>query len=230
MMDNVTLPAGAKLTNTAVVDLGASYIDNNQNTCYMSGVVVSGGSSPNWGVQLRNYNANITAVDCVFSGAKTYSRFGAIGVSSGSLALTSCTFAGNSTINGGVTCLYANNAAHTILSSCTMSADNVGGYDAPCVYYDGASTDNTIKDCNFGASQQIKVNTNATVTLVGNNTIDSVVGSGSVTISSGASINLTSSIAPGGGITVETGGCTVNGNVIPAGTYTSIDSNGSATV
>ena len=33
----------------------------------------------------------------------------------------------------------------------------------------------------------------------------------------------------GGGITVLTGGCTVNGNAIPAGTYTSIDSNGQPT-
>ena len=70
--------------------------------------------------------------------------------------------------------------------------------------------------------------------VAGSNTIGLVsyiANSGTVTISSGASINLTSSISPGGtgGITVLEGGCTVNGNAIAAGTYTSIDSTGTPT-
>lgn len=72
------------------------------------------------------------------------------------------------------------------------------------------------------------------MSIAGGNTIDSVVpystsNGGAVVITSGASINLTSSINPGGDITILEGGCTVNGNVIPAGTYTSIDSNGQPT-
>ncbi len=74
------------------------------------------------------------------------------------------------------------------------------------------------------------------VEISGSNAIEQITSRnatqfGTVTISGGASINLTSSIAPGGtgGITVLTGGCTVNGNAIPAGTYTSIDSNGQPT-
>jgi hypothetical protein len=65
-----------------------------------------------------------------------------------------------------------------------------------------------------------------TVDIGGNNTIEEIK-SATVTISSGASIHLTSSIA--NNITVLEGGCTINGNAIPAGTYTSIDSNGQPT-
>ena len=75
--------------------------------------------------------------------------------------------------------------------------------------------------------------TGYTLTLAGDCSITKVIANTgdttSAIISSGASINLTSSINPGGGITVLTGGCTVNGNAIPAGTYTSIDSNGQPT-
>lgn len=70
------------------------------------------------------------------------------------------------------------------------------------------------------------------IKFAGSNKVDIVSSGyqgGTVTISPGASINLTSSINPGLGITVLTGGCTVNGNAIPAGTYTSIDSNGQPT-
>lgn len=69
-------------------------------------------------------------------------------------------------------------------------------------------------------------------TILGKGVVAAGTASATVTISSGASINLTNSIInPGGtgGITVLTGGCTVNGNAIPAGTYTSIDSNGQPT-
>jgi len=80
------------------------------------------------------------------------------------------------------------------------------------------------------SSGNVFVSSGGTLTL-GTVGLQEIAGeSGAVIISSGASVNLTSSIAPGGGITVLTGGCKVNGNTIPAGTYTSIDSNGSATV
>jgi len=104
-------------------------------------------------------------------------------------------------------------------------------YNALGVTYGGKAT---FSNCTFDSvtSQGVYINSGGTVTLCGTNTVDTLWGDsiGSVTISSGASINLTSSIAPGGGIQVVGGTCTVNGNVIESGTYTSIDSNGSATV
>ena len=109
-------------------------------------------------------------------------------------------------------------------SSVYVPAANDIGVHGKCII-DGS----TVGYIGMGASSGI-------VEIKKNNTIEKLVGYtsdaiGTVIISSGASINLTSSINPGGtgGITVLTGGCTVNGNAIPAGTYTSINSNGQAT-
>ena len=166
------------------------------------------------------------ATDALVSGATitnggASSFFGSGG--SATLTMVDCTVVGN-----------ASPAIHPVgqnrkwkLSNCTVSGSNT-----LYVYY-GASC--TLIDCNVDSAY---VNNQAgeymaTIFLSGSNTIGTIkpaFNSGSVIISSGASINLTNSIAPGGGITVLEGGCTVNGNTISAGTYTSIDSNGSATV
>jgi hypothetical protein len=86
--------------------------------------------------------------------------------------------------------------------------------------------------CNFVASGcilgNVKLVSVQSATLLGSNRIEKIGIAGKITISSGASINLTSSISADE-ITVLTGGCTVNGNAIAAGTYTSIDSTGTPT-
>ena len=93
----------------------------------------------------------------------------------------------------------------------------------------------TFLDCSFESGFSIACQNDCSIILEQTNRIEAISpysgGIGTVTISSGASINLTSSINPGGtgGITVLTGGCTVNGNAIAAGTYTSIDSTGTPT-
>lgn len=88
-------------------------------------------------------------------------------------------------------------------SSCTQSGGAAGALYIQAVGA-GSSATATITDCEF--SSLIKVNAAATVlNIAGTNTLATVNGAGSVTISSGASINLTSSIAPGGGITLYGG-------------------------
>lgn len=181
-MYNVTLPAGAKLTNTNVVDFrGGPGITNNAN--------ITASAS---GCTLRGALATTGACDIY-----------------GSIAFTDCTIESNYVGSGG--------SAREIRLA-TGSASFNG--------------------CTIGSGGIIVAETGGTMSFAGNNTIlgKGVVAAGTasatVTISSGASINLTNSIInPGGtgGITVLTGGCTVNGNAIPAGTYTSIDSNGQAT-
>ena len=78
----------------------------------------------------------------------------------------------------------------------------------------------------YMSTASVEIGGNVSLLRIGNNGE-----AGAVVISSGASINLTSSINPGGtgGITVLDGGCTVNGTTISAGTYTSIDSTGTPT-
>lgn len=84
---------------------------------------------------------------------------------------------------------------------------------ATCILTISGGTYSTIQ--NLGAT-----------TLDGNLSID-YISSGTVNIASGASIALTSNISATA-INVD-GGCTVNGAVVSAGTYTNIDSEGRAT-
>lgn len=193
MMDNVTLPAGAKLTNTAVVDLGGTHITSPDT---ITGCTLTGG---------RTYAP----------GASPIGRGGAVLFGS-SGTLTDCTISGNVAQQGGGVCVQLAAAVCTC-SNCTI-------------------TNNTPDDVRVTAGKLVLSGgtygvcaTAGAINVAGTTRIGSVTGNGSVTISGGAIINLTSSINPSGGITVLTGGCTVNGNVIPAGTYTSIDSNGQPT-
>ena len=170
MMDNVTLPAGAKLTNTNVIDLGGTTVTVDTDALVSGATITNGGASSFYG---SGGSATLTMVDC--------------------------TVVGN-----------ASPAIHPLgfsrkwkLSNCTVS-----GFNSLYVYY-GASC--TLIDCNV---EDARVNTSgATILLSGSNTIGTikpVYGSGSVTISSGAVVDLTGNtnttpIAPGGGITLYGG-------------------------
>ncbi len=142
-----------------------------------------------------------SASGCTFSGGSA-TLGGAFRVD-GSATFVSCVFSGNSAGMGGRD-LFIPNGGIVIASECSIANATIS--------VDGSIT--LAGSLNIGA-------------------IDYRAGyaGGKTIISSGASINLANSINPGGtgGITVLTGGCTVNGNVIPAGTYTSINSNGQAT-
>lgn len=206
MMDNVTLPAGAKLMNTAVVNLAGSNCYTIRNfiasgATFTSGYAVSSASVSNiYGGGAFFFNGgNSVLSDCIISGNSGQARAGGVLIGgSASVYIGDCVVSGNTVLDTANDLLVRNGV------SCTISGSTVG--EAVLV-------------------------TNGVITFVGNNTLDRIRGSGYVNVSSGASIALTSSIETtnAGGITVLTGGCTVNGNDIPAGTYTRIDSNGQPT-
>ena len=274
MLDNVELPAGAKLTNTAVVDLGGTNIVN-PVTMSMSGVTISGGSTSVVGGGVYNSRGVATITSCSFIGNSAtnggcgaydithanqtvYSACvfsvnsggsgGGAAVNEANVLYKDCIFSGNSTTTSGGG-LYATGSRTVEANGCVISgnsADRGGGVLA-------AGTDvrisNSLVSGNSDAIGEYDVRVNGgTCTLFGstigniyhfagstvikgNNQIASTTGSGLVVISNGASINLGSSMTclTTGGITVLEGGCTVNGNPIAAGTYTSIDSNGQPT-
>lgn len=202
MMDNVTLPAGAKLTNTAVVDLGGTYVLMASGQAVIDGCVISGGynSSANGGAFLLNGTPVFELNGATVTSNYTPGR-GAFALNqTATLYMSDSVMSGNSGIHGLEDLLVNGGCTCTLQGGCTLGFAGIGG----------------------------------SLVIRGSNAITNVTSAytdGTVTISSGASINLTSSINPGGtgGITVLTGGCTVNGNAIAAGTYTSIDSNGQPT-
>ena len=134
----------------------------------------------------------------------TQSTAGAIRVDGAIVYLTGCNFSGNSKNNG------------------TIYVGGITGHNGLL----------TISGCSFTSGQAINKPNGGKVFIAGNNTIAAISGAGTVLISSGASVNLITSITSN--ITVEDGGCTVNGvSLGSAGgstTYTSIVSSGGSAV
>lgn len=148
----------------------------------------------------------------------------------GTAYASGCTFTNGNDYWGGVTRVN-NSGTHAVFDNCTFSG-NAGqseNYNALGLTYFASAV---ISNCIFDATTKQGIYTlYANAILSGNNSIYCILGSGgSVTISSGASINLTSSINPGGGIQVVGGTCTVNGVTVESGTYTSIVSSGGSAV
>ena len=176
MMDNVTLPASAKLTNTAVVNLGGTHIElSSGSTASASGAVFTSGGDSTFtgGAFLLNLNCSLVLSNCTMSG-NVASRGGAVDATRGGLTTRIDVYGG-------------------IISGNTASATS-RGFD---IFTQGqlnifGATVGKIT-CVNGA----RVNISGTVA----NDYINVAAAGysaTVTISSGASINLTSSINPGG--------------------------------
>ena len=130
-------------------------------------------------------------VDCIFSSNYTGSQGGAANILLGASAyFSACTFTDNTAARGG-------------------NAVAIGGSGTVVGKAD-------FVDCSFGSGQNIYcITQSCAVTFAGHCSVDKLYAnelyaSATVTISSGAFLNLTSSIVPGGGITVLDGGCTVN--------------------
>ncbi len=198
-LDNMTVP---RIDSSGIVNLGSSFVTvSSGGTAYASGCTFTSGYNSSGGA-FYGYN------DCL-------------------LQLANVTLTGNSA--GNADAVYMRGTVE--LESCTVSG-NLPTSKADIVLRGGSGH---IKDCTIErivlANLTIGSTLVAHLDIEGSNTIGYVASpdDGTVTISGGAVINLTSSIVPGGTIEVLTGGCTVNGNVIPAGTYTSIDSNGQPT-
>lgn len=117
MMDNVTLPAGAKLTNTAAVNLNSSFITlSSGTTAGMSGATLTGGSAAYGGAFSMSGGALFTLSGCVVSGnsaaLSTEAFYGG-----GTLIL-----AGGNSVDGGIytlgTCeLLGSNAVKSIVGN-----------------------------------------------------------------------------------------------------------------
>ena len=188
MMDNVELPAGAKLTNTAVVDLRGTNVFVPRNTSVsVSGCTVTGGVSSAGGAMFASSYANVDLNRVTFTGNSATNAGGAIDGYYNTYNLTSCVF--------------FNNVAPSVSSGKAIALG------------DSATANASACEFNDGQSIYLKKNT-AKVNFIGSNTFKSILGgSGTVTIASGAILDLTGNtnatpINPGGGITFESGGST----------------------
>ena len=189
----------------SVIDLGGGTAFINSNTTGVASAVCFTGGLRAVGGAINTYQGGyLSAYECIFSGNSATTRGGALGIYSSS-TISGCTF-----------------------------VDNMAGLRAygNAIYVSYPTLN--IVDCNFSAEQTIVLTDYGKVVLRGSSVIDGIgpapnASAGTVTISSGASINLTSSIAPGGGIVVD-GACVVNGVEIAGGTYTSIVSSGGSAV
>lgn len=212
----------------SVVDLGGTNVTiPSGTTASANGCTFSGGSAGNGGAFNLPLNAKVVLSGVTASG-NNGTNGGFLFVYSGNADIISSVITGNNASLGGA--VYG---MGTLNISSSIISGNTAGRGAD--FYPGGATVNLLGGNIIGGMQ---LDYKATVTFAGPNTVDlidaRVSGSydrgGTVTISSGASINLTDSIAPGGGITVLTGGCTVNGVEIAGGTYTSIVSSGGSAV
>ena len=205
LMNNVTLSAGAKLTNTAAVDMGATrFVLNAGSSSYASGCTFHNGYTTGRG-GFTQIIGSMTLDNCMISGCTaTLDYGGGINVNSGKLNLISSIVSGNY-VNKNVDDIYINNTGSAL--------------------YQGCNVYNTT--LNKGS-----------LSLAGSNTLNLikfVTSSGTVTISSGAILDLigntnTTPINPGGGVIVN-GGCTVINSAgasvsIAGGTYTKINKDG----
>ena len=196
-LGGMTVP---QIGNTNVVNLNSSNITVSAGgSAIISGAVFAGGSASSGGAFLLD-RATLAMSDTTISGCSASSG-GAMFLARGSvLSAVRVTFLDNQAAT-----FYHINIENSDaeFSSCTQSGGAAGALYIQAVGA-GSSATATITDCEF--SSLIKVNAAATVlNIAGTNTLATVNGAGSVTISSGASINLTSSIAPGGGITLYGG-------------------------
>ena len=197
--------------NTNVLNLGGSYIAVGSGVVALaSDCVFSGGNSPSGagGNMIVSSGGRFVANSCTFTGGSAAIAGGFDCNTSASATLTNCTISGNSatTAGGG----FATTAGGVVvLNECVISgnlcADTLAGKD---VWVNIPVTINggTYGDCAVQGSGNIEISGDVKLDKV--YTRNGQTG-GTVTISSGAIINLTGSINPGNGVTFEQGGATI---------------------
>ncbi len=237
-MDNVTLPAGAKLTNTAVVNLGGKRVAvASGTTAAASGVTYSGGDASasavdNGGAfQIGGGTTSARFDNCSFIGNHANNIGGALFVHTGAIAtLNGCTFQYNTCTNTahgaavGITHASAFFSGCSVLSATTTKPEISLAGGAPYVQF---------TDCTFEQGRKISFfqeGSGAEIALAGSNVIQSISGSaGKVTMSSGASVVLSSSIEPGGAITIPAGAVVtiIGSNGVSSGYFSDLAVTGS---
>lgn len=172
MMDNVTLPAGAKLTNTAAVDFSGNRVEtNNDPPINMSGCTILSGGFTLW-------KTGMTAISCTFSSCGS-SGFhgGAIQGQFEPVNLTSCAFLNNI---GNTKDLFINNGCVATISACTFSGE-INAYGSTTVI--NIAGDNTINV--IGGSGSCVISSGASINLTGNTNTTPINPGGGITICGG---------------------------------------------
>jgi fibronectin-binding autotransporter adhesin len=79
-------------------------------------------------ITAANNPITLTFANCVFTGNKSSSFGGAIGINNGSLTATDCTFSGNSATFGGGAISDSGTSAKVTLRQCTLSGNTAGSH------------------------------------------------------------------------------------------------------
>lgn len=212
----------------SVIDLGGTHVSVASNTtAYASGCTFTSGSTDYGGAFTIANGGQIDLSACSLTRNTATSRGVVLG--SGLVNMTSCTITSNTVLDTYESLLLAAGGAR--ITNCTIS-DNTA-YVAVSVASNSFVSNTTISGNGrfdlvpSGANATLDGSTvgiigmrnNGTLALAGNNAIGKIEkynasNSGTVTISSGAILDLTGNvnsvpIAPGGGITFEPGGATV---------------------
>ena len=243
VFDSVANIMGCEIRNGAGTSGGALRVQNSSvygkpTDATISSATITGCSASYAGGALFVYGGTATATlnSCTISGCSAQFGGGIFENSGAKTTLNSCVISGCSAGEGGGVCLY-NVGTSATLNSCTISGCSANGGAAL-----KAATNAKIElvDCtisgNIPTSRGVNL-TSSTLSFAGSNVLtDAVYGSsGSVTISSGAILDLTGNtnatpVAPGGGVIVDDGcqvitsaGSTVS---IAGGTYTKINNDG----
>ena len=227
--------------NGGVIDLGnaGAYIAGNVNA---SGVAFTGGSGGNGGAGAVLYltNGNTVISNCEFRNNSAGNNAAIYcGGASASEEFDNCIFTSNTATN--TVCivdLYMSTNSERVYRNCTFAENNVGsnvvtigvtGASMPfvsgCVFSSNAVSRDIrltqagsviVKDCTFADNKlNLYPESACTFMLAGSNSMQGYCnGSGSVTLTSGAILDLTGNenetpINPGGAITFESGGATV---------------------
>ena len=191
MMNNVTLPAGAKLTNTAVVNLNSAHvIIPNNATATASGCVFSGGSAVYGGA----FDINGVAIfnKCGFVG-----NSGDAGTAitmentNANISLTSCTFSGNTGNNGAV---FAYRGTVTLSDTVFSSGQNVvlGTSSASVIL----SKLNTIQSITGAGIATVTISSGTILDFTGNTNAKPINPGGAITIPAGAVVKIIGSDGP----------------------------------
>lgn len=202
-------------------------------------------ATSNVAVAYRVNNGYMRFAHCSITGATARTYPVAYYTNGGSFRMSNCVVASNSMTNSGGAIAYSVGSS-SIYESCVFSNNyDTHATHAGRVFVLGATV--TMTDCQVDqiiSSPLAAIYTSATciLTISGGtcSTIQNLgttnlagtvsigyLSSGTVNITSGTSISLTSNMSCTA-INVD-GGCTVNGAVVSAGTYTNIDSTGRAT-
>lgn len=221
---------------------GGAYISGGSDVfedCVFSGNVASNGTVSTAGGAMYIAQTTLTLSNCVFKNNFAYGYGGAIRCGNATTTIVGCVISSNSGGAPGLGIMVRNGT--TILSNTVVTSNvrRTGAFDGFAQLYQSQGILSINGGCtlgNIGVNGQANGDVTApdgSMCFSGSNFVSSaaVNSTGIVIISGGAIITLGTNIraVTEGRVTVQTGGCTVNGHVIPAGSYTTINSDGTTT-